>query len=93
MLILQRRAGESLYIGDDIYVEVLAVDSGRVRLAIRAPEHVPILRSELRIAIDTNRDSAQEQAPPAALLDLLTDVWKDGRGTPQPPVDGDHIRD
>ena len=48
MLILQRKAGESLLIGDEIEVSVLSVDSGRVRLAIEAPKSVSILRSELK---------------------------------------------
>ena len=43
MLILQRKAGESLLIGGDIEVSVLSVDAGRVRLAIQAPKSVPIL--------------------------------------------------
>ena len=50
MLILQRKAGESLLIGGDIEVSVLSVDAGRVRLAIQAPKSVPILRSELKNA-------------------------------------------
>lgn len=74
MLILQRRVGESLYIGDNIYVEVLGIDNGRVRLAIKAPSKVPILRSELRTAMDANRDAAHEEASPMELLGLLTDV-------------------
>lgn len=49
MLILQRKAGESLFIGDEIEVSVLSVEAGRVRLAIDAPKSVSILRSELKI--------------------------------------------
>ena len=40
MLILQRRAGESLVIGENITVSVVSVDGLRVRLAISAPEDV-----------------------------------------------------
>ena len=71
MLILQRKAGESLLIGDEIEVSVLSVDSGRVRLAIDAPKSVPILRSELKNAAATNREAADEAASPLALLDVL----------------------
>lgn len=74
MLILQRKAGESLVIGEDIVVSVVAVDGGRVRLAITAPSNIPILRSELVTAADTNRDSAREEAAPAELLTLLGGV-------------------
>lgn len=71
MLILQRKAGESLYIGEDIEITVLSSEDGRVRLAIDAPKSIPILRSELRRAMDVNRDAAAEQSQPLALLDLL----------------------
>ena len=42
MLILQRKAGESLFIGDEIRVSILSVEAGRVRLAIEAPRDVSI---------------------------------------------------
>ena len=71
MLILQRRPGESLKIGQDIELSVVSVEGGRVRLAISAPQDVPILRSELLDATAANRDSAVEEAAPAALLGLL----------------------
>lgn len=85
MLILQRKPGESLTIGEDIYLEILAVENGRVRLAIKAPAHVPILRSELRSAMDANRDAAREEAPPQELLTLLGDVLRDPTDKPALP--------
>ncbi|MDE6589930.1 MAG: carbon storage regulator [Oscillospiraceae bacterium] len=92
MLILQRKAGEALLIGDDITIRVVSVDGTRVRLAIAAPEDVPILRSELVIATAANRDSAMEEAAPAELLDLLGGVLdhkREGRDAPsktEPPA-------
>ena len=74
MLILQRKTGESLLIGDGIEITVLSVDSGRVRLAIEAPKSVPILRSELKAAAEVNREAAGEELPPLALLDVLRDT-------------------
>ena len=82
MLILQRKAGESLVIGDDITVRVISVDGTRVRLAISAPENIPILRSELIIATAANRDSAMEEAAPTELLDLLGGVLDHKRKRP-----------
>ena len=63
MLILQRKAGESVFIGEEIEVSVLSVDAGRVRLAIQAPKSVAILRSELKSAAATNREAADEGSP------------------------------
>lgn len=74
MLILNRKTGESVTIGDEIQVTVLSVESGRVRLAIDAPRSVSIVRSELIAAAETNQDAAQEAAEPAALLQMLGGV-------------------
>lgn len=71
MLILQRKPGESLLIGDDISITVVSVDGGRVRLAIAAPQEIPILRSELVDAMAANKDSAVSDSAPTELLDLL----------------------
>lgn len=80
MLILQRKPGESLVIGDEIRITVVAVEAGgRVRLAIDAPRDMPILRSELRGAMDANRDSAREESTPLELLGFLENM-KDPRG-------------
>ena len=71
MLILQRKAGESLLIGEDIEVSVLSVDAGRVRLAIQAPKSVPILRSELKKAASVNQEAANDEVSPLSLLGIL----------------------
>lgn len=47
MLILTRRIGESLIIGDDIEVVVLGIQGNQIRLGVKAPEDVTILREEL----------------------------------------------
>lgn len=84
-MILQRKAGESLLIGEDITVQVVSVDGARVRLAISAPENVSILRSELVTATAANRDSAMEEAAPAELLDLLGGVLDKREGPSAAP--------
>ena len=58
MLILRRKAGESLMIGDEVKLTVMDVYEGGVRLAIDAPRSITILRSELLQAADANRDAA-----------------------------------
>ena len=74
MLILQRRSGESIRIGDDIEITIVSTEGGRVRLAISAPTDIPILRSELIGARETNRDSAMETVAPDKLLELIDDL-------------------
>lgn len=71
MLILRRKAGETLLIGDEIKITVMDVYEGGVRLAIDAPKRIPVLRSELLQAADANRDAASDQNEPRQLLGLL----------------------
>ncbi|MBK5944741.1 carbon storage regulator [Halorhodospira halophila] len=47
MLVLERRAGQRVRIGDDVELEVIECGRGRVRVAIRAPKSVAIRREEL----------------------------------------------
>ena len=74
MLILQRKVGEALVIGEDITVSVVSIDGNRVRLAISAPEDVSILRSELVKATAANQESASNEFVPGELLGLLGEV-------------------
>jgi carbon storage regulator len=47
MLVLGRKVDESVMIGDDIVVTVLAIEGDRLKIGIEAPPHVRILRQEL----------------------------------------------
>jgi carbon storage regulator len=46
MLVLTRKLGEQLMIGDGIVVKVIRIDANTVRLGVEAPKDVPILREE-----------------------------------------------
>lgn len=60
MLVLTRKTGESIQIGDNVTVEILEMRGGRVRLGINAPGDVSIQRRELllTIPIRNGRDNA-----------------------------------
>ena len=59
MLILSRRAGESLTIGDDIVVTIVAINGNQIRLGIAAPREVRVLREEIYRAMqEENRAAA-----------------------------------
>jgi carbon storage regulator len=51
MLVLTRKANQSIMIGDDIEVSVLAVSRDKIRLGITAPRDVPVFRKEVYLAI------------------------------------------
>lgn len=48
MLVLSRRVGERILIGDDISVTVVRVTGGGVRIGIDAPPEMPVIREELK---------------------------------------------
>jgi carbon storage regulator len=59
MLVLTRKTGQSIVIGDDIEITVLSNDGAKVRLGIQAPSEVPVHRSEVYLAIQAQgRDGA-----------------------------------
>ncbi|MBI3968725.1 MAG: carbon storage regulator CsrA [Chloroflexi bacterium] len=59
MLVLSRRVGEAIRIGNDVEVVVLAADGNQVRIGIRAPRDVTVLRKELIQQVqDENRAAA-----------------------------------
>lgn len=73
MLVMRRRAGESFLVGEDIEIQVLQVSGTRVKLGIRAPSSVPIVRREVQITQDENQTAARSVSPHAiaSLLQAL----------------------
>ena len=63
MLILTRRIGESVMIGDDVSITVLRVKGNQVRLGVNAPRTVSVQREEIFERIKSE-DPASEAAPP-----------------------------
>ena len=68
MLVLTRKTNQSIMIGDEIEVSVLAVSGDKVRVGISAPRDVPVFRKEVYLAIQEERISspAREAATSAA---------------------------
>ena len=64
MLVLSRRPGERILIGDQISITILRATGGSVRVGIEAPHDVPILRDELQvseqIALDDGKSGCVE---------------------------------
>jgi len=71
MLILTRKAGETITIGDNVHIKVLSMKGGQVRIGIDAPQSVSIYRDEiyskqdglkhLDMAVDTTVEIAETQ--------------------------------
>jgi carbon storage regulator len=59
VLVLTRKGNQSIMIGDDVEVSVLAIMGEKVRIGIEAPRSVPVFRKEVYVEIrDEDRDSA-----------------------------------
>jgi carbon storage regulator len=67
MLILTRRAGEALRIGDDIEVTVMAVNGSQVRIGINAPRDVAVDREEIAERKRRDREAAARAAAPSKI--------------------------
>jgi len=72
MLILSRRCGESITIGDDITITIVGISGGQVRLGIAAPREVRVLREEIYKAMqEENRAAANVPDSGRRLEDAL----------------------
>ncbi|KAB2953634.1 carbon storage regulator CsrA [Heliorestis acidaminivorans] len=72
MLVLTRRAGESIFIGDNIKLVVLETKGEQIRLGIDAPRSISVHRGEVYEAIQrANREAVTSIPTPKALEDLL----------------------
>jgi carbon storage regulator len=61
MLVLTRKSGESVQIGDSVTVKVLAISGNQVKLGFSAPTEVAIRRQELLASVTVPLDRFQEQ--------------------------------
>ncbi len=83
MLILSRKVGQGIRIGDAITVTVMAVDGAHVRLGLDAPATCKILREELwRSIARDNAAAAGAGVPPGAFAQLLRHNTADAPASP-----------
>jgi carbon storage regulator len=66
VLVLTRRIGEGIVIGDDIEVTVLSTEGPKVRLGIQAPSHVPVHRREIYLEIKAQGEEPVSSEAPSS---------------------------
>lgn len=74
MLVISRKASESIVIGDNIEIIISEISSDKVKIAINAPKEIPVLRKELVELREQNQQAStvsQKQA-----IDLLKNLLK-----------------
>ena len=76
MLVLTRRIGESIRIGDRISVRVLDIQRGQVRFAIEAPREIPVHREEIYLQVQEENRRAVDATKGAD----PTSLWRRTRG-------------
>ena len=65
MLVIRRRAGQSVLIGEGVEIEILDAGPGKVKLGITAPREILVLRNEIRFTREENLLAAQGVTPEA----------------------------
>ncbi len=80
MLVMSRRQGETILIGDQIEIVIAHVGRSRVKVGIRAPRQMPVIAREVKLVCEENRAAAG--ASPAALTDLLVRLQPASRTEP-----------
>ena len=60
MLVLTRKSNQSIMIGDEIEVSVLAIMGEKVRIGIEAPRSVPVFRKEVYVEIQQDRGESED---------------------------------
>lgn len=72
MLVLARKTGEAIIIGDNIELQVLEIEGDTVKIGIEAPRHIDIFRKEIYVAIQhANQEAAKTSWDPSQLGEMF----------------------
>lgn len=82
MMLMRRREGEKILIGDDIVLHIVQIGRNRVRIGIEAPREVTIVAEEVRRVAEVN--TAASCTPPAAVMALVGRLQAAGFREPAP---------
>jgi carbon storage regulator len=74
VLVLTRKSNQSIMIGDDIEISVLAVMGEKVRIGIEAPRSVPVFRREVYVEIQEEGDEGGDRPDVGRALEALRDT-------------------
>ena len=78
MLVLTRKIGESIRIGEDIEVVVTAIDQNKVKIGIRSPREIPIYREELYLKM--KKENQEAASVSSGDLDEMLNLLPKGKG-------------
>jgi carbon storage regulator len=78
MLILTRKSGEGIRIGDSITIKVIEIRGNQVRLGVEAPRNIMVHRDEIYTLIRQENELAAQSSP--STIDALTTIWQRHKG-------------
>jgi len=90
MLIMSRRQGETILIGNDIEIVIAHIGRSRVKVGIRAPREMTVVAQEVKLVGEENRAAAQ--APSAAVLRTILSQLLPAAHTFFTPSDEESVR-
>ncbi|MDD5434010.1 MAG: carbon storage regulator CsrA [Nitrospira sp.] len=77
MLILTRKSGEGIRVGDEIKVVILEIKGNQVRVGIEAPQNIQVHRDEVHERIRSENITAASVTPAPDYLQRLFKLWTD----------------
>ena len=84
MLIIRRRRGESITVGDEVEIEILETSPTQVKLGIRAPKSISVLRKEILVTWEQNRVASGSPAVDDK-LNTLAEQYRASESASDPP--------
>ena len=71
VLVLTRKSNQSIMIGDDVEISVLAIMGEKVRIGIEAPRSVPVFRREVYVEIQEDQEPSEDRGDVGRALERL----------------------
>jgi len=71
MLVMRRREGEAILVGDDVEIRILAIGRNKVKIGITAPRDIPVVAREVELVRSENLVAAQSSSDAARAVALL----------------------
>jgi len=87
VLVLSRKCEQSLLLGEDITITVLAIDGERVKLGIEAPRSVTVLRTEVHDQLQLANTDAARHLEPSSVHNIGTALKRSAPSAPAAPTE------
>jgi carbon storage regulator len=90
MLVMSRREGDTILIGDDIEIVIAHIGRSRVKVGIRAPRAVPVIAREEKLVRDENLAAVASPPSPSMLTALMAKLQPAANPAVMPPTDSSY---